>query len=432
MKKIVFFALLVFSIAVFAEVTVHTVTTESCGTTYELAVTNALSEAVRQVNGTELDSTRQIASAISQESVSVNVNTDKNVNITANSIQNVNIITKGVVKSYRIVSCNFDEADNTWRAVVDVDVAKYVTPGVSPDSRRKIAMSPFVSHSNFFTVGNGKRTSAQVADDLLNVFNRHFVQSRRFAVLTRSDMSALEAEKRFITYNSPVEEMARLGQSLGLDYVVVGTISGLEVSPLQTYTIAVSGNAGYYIERASIEVDYRIVVVATSQIKWADKIRIELSPADIEQIGYDENRIYRCLIDEAGRELAMVMDNIYPINVVQMMSNSELVLDQGGSMIYEGDYYDVFKVGEMIYSPVNGEPLGAPETRIATIQITRVDSKLSYASVIPQSGRITAADVEAGLIARPYRMPAGAYDAQYQNYQPQQPVRPVIKLPFDK
>ena len=46
-----------------------------------------------------------------------------------------------------------------------------------------------------------------------------------------------------------------------------------------------------------------------------------------------------------------------------------------------GETFDVFRPGEVIVDVTSGEPLGAPEEKIATIQVTRSDPKMSYAVV---------------------------------------------------
>ncbi len=75
-----------------------------------------------------------------------------------------------------------------------------------------------------------------------------------------------------------------------------------------------------------------------------------------------------------------IVDNIYPIRVTSKTS-FELVLSKGGKEVQAGEMYDVFRQGEAIVDINTGEALGAPEEKIAVIQIARVDPKVSYAVV---------------------------------------------------
>ncbi|MBR0458466.1 MAG: hypothetical protein IJJ26_04455 [Victivallales bacterium] len=429
MKKALFlFALLLFGlVSLRAENQKLTVEATATGPTREQAIANALAEAVRQGTGTRLDSQRDIAATLAQVSVTTNGQGNRTVNIQEQTQEKLRLLTQGTIASYRILQENKQE-DGTWEVHVSADILKYVTPELSPDSRRKIAMIPFATRDPHFLVGNTKMAASTVSDDILSDFNMHFTQSRRFAVLTRQDNAALKAEKNLLAAEGSVVEMAKLGQTLGLDYMVLGTVKQLYIAAPQTRTIAVSGNAYTTIDRAFLELDYRIVVPATSQIKWTDHIIIDLAPQEIAQSGGDMLRLYQTLVQYAGVRIAEAMDNIYPIKVLQLLVNGEFVLDRGGSLMVPGAYYDVFRLGEEITNPSNGESLGRTEEKIATVQITRVDAKLSYAGLVPNSGTLTKADIENGVYLRPFRMTAiqGA-----QPPAPQPPPKP-FKLPFDK
>ncbi|MBQ6473241.1 MAG: hypothetical protein IJJ33_14750 [Victivallales bacterium] len=409
-----------------AQTTAETVETEGVGITHNQAIANALAEAIRQVTGTALDNTRAVESALARVSTTTNGENTSTTTVSEQTNERLSMLTQGAVKTYRILSSE-KQQDGSWKVRLTAEITRYQAPGLSPDTRRKIAMVPFTAREKSFTVGASQVLASTVTDDLLSDFNLHFTQSRRFAVLTRMDNGALSAEKRLIESNSPASEMAKLGQTLGLDYLVVGNVKQLYVAPVQTATIAISGAAVSGIDRAFIDLDYRIVVVATSQIKWADHLTIELTPQELAQTNGDVLTAYHFLMQNAGLGIAAAMDNIYPINGVKILSNGELVLDRGGSLIMPGALYDVYRLGEEITNPVNGESLGPTEERIATVQITRVDSKLSYAGLLKGYGQISVEDVQRGIILRPSQIPLPAE-------QPSAPPasRPVIKLPFDK
>ncbi|MFW5734531.1 MAG: hypothetical protein ACOCWR_05675, partial [Oceanidesulfovibrio sp.] len=82
--------------------------------------------------------------------------------------------TSGVIKECRVLS---SDMENGQRVVtLDVTIEKYETPGLSPDSRRKLAVMPFRA---------GKGVSAAAIDLLSQSLVNEFTQSRRFAVLDR-------------------------------------------------------------------------------------------------------------------------------------------------------------------------------------------------------------------------------------------------------
>jgi len=76
------------------------------------------------------------------------------------------------------------------------------------------------------------------------------------------------------------------------------------------------------------------------------------------------------------------MANIYPIRVVKVQPNGEIILNQGGVTVKNGEILDVFSKGEKIIDPYTHESLGSSESWIASIKIFRVIPKMSYARVL--------------------------------------------------
>ena len=70
-------------------------------------------------------------------------------------------------------------------------------------------------------------------------------------------------------------------------------------------------------------------------------------------------------------------------------------------MVVQGSFYDVFRLGAKVASHSSGESLGRTEERIATLQVTRVDSKMSYGRLV--GGAVAWDDFDKGLIVRPLR-----------------------------
>ena len=301
-------------------------------------------------------------------------------------------------------------------------------------NRKCIAMLRFPCLAATYTVGSETMQSATVADDLLSDFNQYFLQSPRFRVLSRQDDMAIENEKLRILNAAAASgddtELAKLTKEMGLDYFLAGTVKQLYIAPPQTTVIQLTGAQYVSIPGAVIELDYRIVDVATTEIVWADHIIIELAPQEIAQARGSVFTLYHILTQMASRRIAEAMDAIAPIRILQISPNGEFTLDRAGTLIIPGALFDIFRRGEPILDPETGEELGCPEYRLATVQVKRVDAKFSYAEICTGSGVITPSDMENGLIARPYRMPVmvGTPVAT----PPTTPAAPIILLPQDR
>ena len=409
----------------FADTTVKTIQVEGRGNTRSAAIRDALIQAVQQVNGLTIQAKEQLESAVASLEVTDNGKTVAKATIGESYGNDVATATKGAVRSYRVQSA--EQRGNEWVAVLSVDIAQYTAPGVNPnDKRRRIAMIRFGTGSDSFAIGNNRLRAAAVADDILSDFNQYFTQSRRFIVLSRQDNAALDAEISGIRANSPVEEMAKVGQRLGLDFMVAGSVKQLFIAKPVTQTIAISGTTYTTIPRAAIDLDYRIIVPATSQIQWADHIVVDLTKEEIARAQGDVITLYRMLLHAASMRIAQALDNYSPLRALQLLPDGQLVLNQGGSLVRPGAFYDVYKQGAQIVDPVSGASLGRPEIRIATVQITRVDPKLSYAAIVQGTGAVTSEDLSQGVVLRVHRAPVNQAPA------PRQPATaPVILLPQD-
>lgn len=298
------------------------------------------------------------------------------------------------------------------------------------NGRKRIAMNLFACAQPTFTTGNENTIAESVAYDLLSDFNQFFLQSPRFRVLSRQDDAVVNSELTRIINNATVggnmEELSKIGMELGLDYVVTGAVKQLFIAPPQVTTIQLTGAKYISIARAIIELDYRIVNIATKEIIWADHIFIDLTPAEIQESGNDVVTLYHVLTQLASRRIAEAMDAIEPIRVVRVMPNGQFILDRAGNLIIPGSFFDLYRQGEPIVNSATGEELGRPEELLATIQIKRVDTKLSYGEIVIGSGVITPSDLESGIVARPHRDPV------YLTPDPASSAPPVIKLPFDR
>ena len=376
------------------------------GSTHDDAVRVGLVEAVRQVSGAALQSTSSAtlsakdATASSSDSTGAESSSSSSVSVQTLD-EKTDTVTKGVVAGYTVISESEDPDTGTWRIEMDVSVAVYKTPGLSPDSRRKIAILPFKTVGNY-PVGGNLLSAETVSRDMSDRLITLFTQSRRFAVLSRQDDDVLKAEKDLIVREAPASEMAKIGQTLGADYILAGTVSILDIPAPVRKANAATGVATMRLPYARIKVQYRIVVVGTGQIKFADDIFVDLDRDQLRATRADVGTAYEMVKREAARRIAWrALSAIYPAHVVDLMENGEIVFDEGGSLVLPGTWYDVFRLGAKVKSHSSGESLGRTEEKIATVLVTRVDAKMSYAK--PAEGAVTWDDFDQGLIIRPAR-----------------------------
>ncbi len=387
MKKLLLFFLCVFFFAgqSLADELTTVIEVEGFGVSQNEAVQNGLIQAVKQTKGVSIRAREVLVKNIREKNISENTNNTHHVEIDALSSNSIKEATKGLVNEYRII--NTDEVSpGEWKVTLEVKMSRYKTPGISPDSRRRIAVIPFRCTKSFYNVG-GSISCHEISRQFTQKLVTEITQSRKFTVLDREYIEEFLHERNIVlSADAPISEQMKAGEVLGVDYLLIGTISeaGIRRTP---YRIQISGESGYDYS-ASFVADYRIIVMATRQIKWADSVT--LSPGDeaIRRMapGLHSDQIRQGLLNRASKLIIdKALANIYPLRVAQVEPDGQIILNQGGKTVSRGDVFNVFTEGNKVFDPYTRESLGSSESWIATVRVSRVIAKMSFAKVIKGS-----------------------------------------------
>ena len=333
------------------------------GKTREEAKQNAFNEALSQINGLRQDS------SASQNSSSSTVATDKeSVNsLVEDSQRNIRTKSGGVIGSWRPISEETLNGIVTIKIAATVEVAAKGT-GSNSETRRKIAVSLFEIDDS---------TSDPASTLLHKKLIASLTQSRRFVILDPLADAKIKAEMaRLDESEMDFKQKSMVGQALGAEYLITGSIHGLS-STYANRTITVTGEK---IQRYETTADFNFSIfdIASRQVKWAGSLPLK-GKANGPQDAATETLAYANLFDLAGKEIADdLVQNIYPIRLLNAENPQNLVIGQGGNSIIVGEKYGVYQLGDEIKDPYTKESLGRQETKIGTLVITRVTAKLSY------------------------------------------------------
>ncbi len=371
-----------------ARADIVTVTVESSGATLQEATSNALIEAIRQVNGVSISSS-QIMNTISV-SGAVTDSAGGSTSFSLEQKQQGSVTAKagGHLAGYRVLEARPSEYGH--HAVLEVRVHRYSAPGIDSSNRRKLAVIPFgtrLGEADFY----GSMSAAEVGDLLHQAIVAQFVQSRRFAILDRESWNVIGAEHALLASpHTPVSEKAKLGRVLGADYLVVGEIIEAR-GGAYTRTQQLTG-VSKAVSSASLSVAYRVVVPATGEIKFADTVELTTHSESGRQLNSRT-----AAVNELARQLVGVtLDRIYPIKVVNVQGADTVVLNQGGTTLAAGDQLILIEEGAPLIDPYTKEPLGRVENPIGTLEVTRSDGKVAYARLVEPP----MAPLKAGQLAR--------------------------------
>lgn len=281
-----------------------TVSSRGVAKTYDEAVQSALKDAVRQVNGSAFagDTKKTLQSAEVGEG---QVTADQE-----HLTDDFHEVLKGVVLGHRVKK-EINREDGLIEVRLEVDVAKYTAP--MKDSREKVAVmmiKPMIA--GFQIGGEGKecyRPAPLVVEELSSRITTAIVQSGRFGVLSREDEDVIRAEEKIIADNAPVEEMVKIGQRLGADYLVTGTLRNIHVGAPVTTTSQLTGQSRSMLSFATLRMTYRVIVVSTAQIAWTENVDLEFDPNTLAQCFGRPGAAYASLLETAARRVGVAFAN---------------------------------------------------------------------------------------------------------------------------
>ncbi len=344
------------------------------GQSREEAVNNAIAEAIGQLNGVSIKKEILVDDTSTQSSNSDTSDYKYNSKIKK--------ITDGKADSYTIIhveKCDDKKYEATVSITKTTIKTSFKAPGIGTQNRRTIAVMPFYISQSSFTIGSQSYSSTKIADIIAQAITTNMTQSRKFAVIDKTYTHDMEKELNLIASNEvPLSQKIKLGQKLGADYLLVGTIQRADMQVNNNLNRSTGETSSQSV--AEFIIDYRVIVVGTSQIKWSDTTKIVL---DMSNSDTSINMRLQNAVETVSAQITnTLLGNIYPIQVVKITPMGEIILNQGGNLVKKDSIFNVFKLGENICDPYTKESLGQEEIQVATIEITKVNPKTSYAKVI--------------------------------------------------
>jgi curli biogenesis system outer membrane secretion channel CsgG len=333
------------------------VQTEGSGSSVGTATASALSSAVAQVNGAEIASTT-LSTELTQT-----LDTDAGSDFAAASatVEAIAQRTKGLVQSYRILS----KAENSgiWTVSVEATISKYARSAQA--DRLRMTVLPFRTHA---------AADRKISDRFVMDLTTQLTSSRKFAMLDRAFENERQSEMGLLSSEgTSMEEMAKLGNRLGTDYMIVGVIDD---ATIHTQTAELAGRT-LTAKSSSLSISYRVIDAPTGQIKMADSWSGNISGGS--QDG---------LITKAAEVISrQIVDAIAPIKVESVLGD-QLFLGQGGKSIKVGQKYRLLLAGDAIVDSYTKESLGRQEVEVGLIEVIDVQSKIAKAKVLKSSVNI--------------------------------------------
>jgi curli biogenesis system outer membrane secretion channel CsgG len=380
------------------------------GPTKDEAIKNGLFQAVAQAKGVKVGSGDY---SFGYQGVSADINrtgTGKTVGVDAVSVQTSGTVQTtdiaGLVKTYEVV----DEkklADGTYQVTMKVWV--YDHQPMDKNARPRMAVMPLRPESPSYSFLSLNMPGEQLADKLAQKLTTALTQTNKFAVLDREHTQEYLHERGVLFLTAPIEEQAKIGQALGTDYMLVGTITEAGLRIKKSNDEAAPG-VNFKKYRADFVFDYRVIVASSRQIKFSDSVNLRLETDEVKQLvkkwepdDLDYKELIDNLIAKAATEVVnKLSDRLNPPRIAEIAADGQIIIDQGGDRLVKGTLLDVYKADKQITDADTKEVIGSTETLVATIRIDKAAPAMSYCSVV--SG--DKSKLAQGLVCRIKEMPA--------------------------
>ena len=234
-------------------------------------------------------------------------------------------------------------------------------PPIQPEARKRIAIMPLTG------IQNDYESRAIVESGLADIF----VQLKRFDVVERSQIQAILQEKQF-SQSGLVDESnaASAGQVLGVDYLILGTIS--EVSSVK------SGTDKY---RAKVSAVLKVVSTANAAV-IATVSGNEYSHGTFGGEAYLDlsSAVPRAAKKLVGIELKNKIWTLFPLEgyIIALSGSEGGMIDLGQEQgVSKGDKFSIVRQGASIRHPVTGAMLPGPIVELGVGEVSSVDPATS-------------------------------------------------------
>ena len=234
--------------------------------------------------------------------------------------------------------------------------------------KKKIAVIAFDNHSRVYGLEEG-------ITDMMVV---ELVKNKNYEVVEREQLRRILAEQRLgATGAVEAQTAARLGELLGINYLVVGAISDAGVSQMTHLWTETKVRVG---------LSMRLIDASTGSIVLAEKaVGTVNRGALVNQYGkavIGETAGAEIYTEAANKAVGLLVNKINEVNPLEgciMQINAKKVyIDLGREQgVQPGQKYEIFREGNVIVHPVSGKIMGVEKSKLGSIKIISVDGDMS-------------------------------------------------------
>ena len=346
------------------------------GTSKKDSIKDGLLQAISQVNGLQMSS-----ESISLMKTFQTANENEETFASQAAFQEkIKQSTKGVIQSWTIVKAP-ELKEEFYETSLIVKVSKLK---LSTDLKRmKFVVSPVVIGKSVKDLSSAKSFSTHYNKSIRSML----VKSNRFGILDRINSTQINKELKNIKGNNVrVEELAKLGNKVGADYLIISSLIDLNKKNNKE---KIAGEI-IKLSKIKIELDINIIDVATTQIIFSDKISLVYNGGNISGFA---NIISK-------RFAKNIVDTFYPAKIISA-DKKEIIVDQGRSFFSKKSQYNILKLGKKIKDQTTGLLSGRVEKKVGELTFVSGNSNQSSFKIKRLSIKNSSIKPDGSFIVRP-------------------------------
>gem|GEM_PF-3495484 len=361
------------------------------GKSREEAVMDGLIEALRQVQGLEIEEMQTTRREF--EDVFELVEGEEQVEmLNSEEIQQeVTSKSEGVIDGYEVKNWH-EGSDGSWEVMLNVRVPRYQSRTGEQENQATLAVMTFET-SQAGQTGSSLNLE-EIARQLTHEISSRAVQSDFFRVLDRDYTEEWQQERDLILEGDVASsEKARLGEKLGADFLLTGRLAEVysETEQVDYYGMQLTRY------RVNLTVEIRAVEFATREIAWSDTVTAEHSGL-LRKTGVRESEILESLVPELIDDLSARLnqglnDVLMPLYIVDVRDDL-IYLNQGQNRLAEGEKLRVMGPPEEIEDPYTDRTRTITGTERASLRVRELHDDYSLAEISEGD----TADLRAGLM----------------------------------
>ncbi|MEW6511583.1 MAG: CsgG/HfaB family protein [Bacteroidota bacterium] len=253
-----------------------------------------------------------------------------------------------------------------------------VVNSVDAQLKKRIAVTRFEDKS-----GAGY---ANIGDGVADMLATALVKSGKFSVIERQELDKVFAEQHLGQSGAVTPETAaRVGKILGVELLVIGSVSEFGIKKREVSGGVSIFGAGIDSKTARAVVDIRLVNSSTAEILAAeteegtestlglgaryDNINFETASA------WNDTDIGKACREAIDKCVELIVENMEKIpwsgKILKVNADGTIIMKPGSEAgVSVGDEFDVYRQGEELKDPDTGLSLGSEETKVGRVKVT--------------------------------------------------------------